>query len=315
MARIRTLKPEFWDSPSTAQADLAVRLTFMAMWNWADDSGHGVGNLKEIEAFAFPNDEVAELPRRTSGNSAGTCGGWRNFAEICGEVQECYGVVFYKVKGRPYYWIPSFKGHQSRDFNPKSRYPTHEEGEIFDIDPANADRRSNNAQYIDPGVYEASAGSSGNSADTSGDSALGTGEQGNRGTGEQGKNTSSATQPDSPEFDAFWSAFPSERKSNKPGCRKKFAQAAKTVDPQKIIAAAAAYRDDPNREAKYTVNPHKWLNEERWESGPLPAANVSASDQRLQRGFQLVQQAGQREMIPDAFPDQIDTTPRKELGA
>jgi hypothetical protein len=34
MARIRTIKPEFWDSPSTARASLRARLFFIAMWNW-----------------------------------------------------------------------------------------------------------------------------------------------------------------------------------------------------------------------------------------------------------------------------------------
>src|SRR5690625_4874496 len=99
MARIRTLKPEFWDSPSTARAELAVRLTFMAMWNWADDSGHGTANLKELEAFCWPNDDVQDLPRGggsggSRGNSAATGGRWRNFAEILGEVAEVYGVTF-----------------------------------------------------------------------------------------------------------------------------------------------------------------------------------------------------------------------------
>lgn len=73
-------------------------------------------------------------------------------------------------------------------------------------------------------------------------------------------------------FTEFWTAFPSERKANKSGCRDKFTAAVKAgTDPQTIIEAAQRYRDDPNREAQYTVNPHKWLREERWESGPLPA--------------------------------------------
>ena len=39
MPRIRTIKPEFWDSPGTASASLRIRLLFIAMWNWADDHG------------------------------------------------------------------------------------------------------------------------------------------------------------------------------------------------------------------------------------------------------------------------------------
>ena len=75
----------------------------------------------------------------------------------------------------------------------------------------------------------------------------------------------------SDEFARFWDAFPSERKADKPKCADKFAAAVSTgVTAECIIQAAERYRDDPNREPAFTVNPHRWLNEERWEAGPLP---------------------------------------------
>ena len=75
----------------------------------------------------------------------------------------------------------------------------------------------------------------------------------------------------SPEFTEFWNAFPSERKADKPKCAEKFTAAIKAgVEAQTIITAAQRYAADPNRESAFTVNPHRWLNEERWESGPLP---------------------------------------------
>lgn len=183
MARIRTLKPEFWDSPSTAQADLAVRLTFMAMWNWADDSGHGTANLKELEAFCWPNDDVRDLPRGGSGGSRGkSAHGWRNFAEICGEVAEVYGVTFYRVSGRPYYEITNFKRHQSKDYRKESRYPLPDEGEIFDVTSGNAISGASASDASDG----PSGGSRGKSAAVAGDSGIGTGEKSNRGIGEEG---------------------------------------------------------------------------------------------------------------------------------
>ncbi|QFG04895.1 hypothetical protein SEA_NITZEL_69 [Mycobacterium phage Nitzel] len=130
MPRIRNIKPRFWDSPDTAKADLAVRLLFMAMWNWADDSGRGTANLKELEAFAFPHDTVAELPRRRRGNSAAV---WPSFGHILAEVQECYGVVFYRVGSRNYFQIPSFKDHQSKNFKPDSTFPGPDEGVVWDL--------------------------------------------------------------------------------------------------------------------------------------------------------------------------------------
>lgn len=138
--RIRNLKPRFWGSPNTASADLAPRLLFMAMWNWADDSGRGTFSLKELEGFAFPNDDISALPRRrcgicaaSRGISAGSCGTWASFGEILAEVQKCYGVVFYRVSSRNYFQIPTFKDHQSKNFNPKSELASPNEGEIWDL--------------------------------------------------------------------------------------------------------------------------------------------------------------------------------------
>ena len=75
----------------------------------------------------------------------------------------------------------------------------------------------------------------------------------------------------SPEFIEFWNVFPNERKADKPKCADKFTAAIKAgVEAQTIITAAQRYAADPNRESAFTVNPHRWLNEERWESGPLP---------------------------------------------
>ena len=82
-------------------------------------------------------------------------------------------------------------------------------------------------------------------------------------------------------FDEFWANFPSERKANKSGCFEKFFTALQSgTDAETIVEAAKSYRNDPNREPEFTVNPHRWLNEERWESGPLPsrAGNRRPSD-------------------------------------
>lgn len=130
MARIRNIKPRFWDSPDTAKADLAVRLLYMALWNWADDSGRGTANLKELEAFAFPHDVVSELPRKSFRNSAAL---WPNFGSILAGVQKCYGVVFYRVDRRNYYEIPSFGDHQSKHFKSDSLLPSPDDGELWDL--------------------------------------------------------------------------------------------------------------------------------------------------------------------------------------
>lgn len=99
MARIRSIKPEFWDSPGTAKASLRARLLYIAMWNWADDWGIGDANPKRLLGFAFPSDESSEVEPR-------------NFRHLAVEVAECFDVIWYQADGRDYYAIPSWETHQ-----------------------------------------------------------------------------------------------------------------------------------------------------------------------------------------------------------
>ena len=144
MPRIRTIKPEFWDSPGTARASLRGRLFFIALWNWADDWGIGTANSKQLIGFAFPNDDdvtVADFPRLRT------------------EVADCYGVQWYTVDARPYFAIPSWDQHQKNERRAAKRNPTPDQGIPFDAEMH------------------------GTSARPHGNAPVGTGEQGNRGTG------------------------------------------------------------------------------------------------------------------------------------
>ena len=97
MARIRTIKPDFFRSPDTARVDFPVRIFYQALWCWADDFGVGETNLNGLLGFAFPDDDefTAQDMRR-----------------FCAEVAQHYGVVFYAVRGRHYFAIPSWEKHQ-----------------------------------------------------------------------------------------------------------------------------------------------------------------------------------------------------------
>lgn len=72
----------------------------------------------------------------------------------------------------------------------------------------------------------------------------------------------------SPLFDEFWTVYP--EKKGKGDARKAFARALHRATAEQIIAGAARYRDDPNREDSFTKWPQGWLNADRWEDGPLP---------------------------------------------
>lgn len=125
MPRIRTIKPEFWSSPDTAEASPVARLTFIAMWNWADDYGRGTLNLKELEGFIFPNDDVAELVQGTSDTKQGSSA---HFRDTVKEVVTVFGLNVYEVDRRTYYEIPSWDGHQRTERKAKKCNPTPDQG-------------------------------------------------------------------------------------------------------------------------------------------------------------------------------------------
>ncbi|MGP5263678.1 hypothetical protein [Glutamicibacter arilaitensis] len=298
MARIRTIKPEFWDSPSTAKASPWARLLFIAMWNWADDYGRGTANLKELEGFAFPNDDDF---KDSSGNTV-------HFRELVAEVSECFGVVLYEVDNRRYYEIPSWDTHQRNERRSKqSKYPS----------PLVSGHKAEMPEGVAEIPYK--------STETPNISGTGTGEQGNRGTGEQGnrgtESTVTLSDADAPDhepeefelteeelpiddvdttpgypadFTRFWEIYP--RRGGKGAACTAFIKAKKRANVETIITGAERLRDDPNLpEGKLIPMPSTWLNQDRWEDDPLPSrADLSKSEQRLQQGFDLVQRVASK---------------------
>lgn len=97
MARIRTIKPEFFTDPDVAKLDPRARLLYIAMWCAADDFGVGETNINSLLGLAFPDsDEVsAPLLRR-----------------FCADIAQHLRVTFYEVRGRHYYAIPTWEKHQ-----------------------------------------------------------------------------------------------------------------------------------------------------------------------------------------------------------
>ena len=166
MPRIRSIKPEFWDSPDTARADLRTRLLFMAMWNWADDYGVGDATPGRLVNFAFPNDgiPVADFPCMLS------------------DVSKSYEVVFFTFHNRPFYVIPSWDAHQRNERRAKVKVDLYDAADAA-IAAARTDiaERPTNCAEIPCNCAELQALEQGN---------RGTGELG---TGEQGKSVSASS--------------------------------------------------------------------------------------------------------------------------
>ena len=93
MARIRTLKPDFFQHPKINSVSFAARLLAIGLTQMADRSGRLLYSRKGIEAHTFPDDDV----------------------DISGLLGELVGVgylVVYEVDGRSYLWVRGFTKHQ-----------------------------------------------------------------------------------------------------------------------------------------------------------------------------------------------------------
>lgn len=58
MARIRTIKPEFWTDETIVRLPFDARLLFIGLWNHADDEGYIYDEPDRIKMQIFPSDQV-----------------------------------------------------------------------------------------------------------------------------------------------------------------------------------------------------------------------------------------------------------------
>jgi hypothetical protein len=106
MARIRTIKPEFWTSAQVMECSPMTRLLFIGMWNFADDEGRMVRSAKTLKAQVFPSDpiEVEDIARMVVELAANAL------------------IRIYEVEGREFIQITGWH-HQRIDKPHKSKIP------------------------------------------------------------------------------------------------------------------------------------------------------------------------------------------------
>ncbi len=108
MARIRTIKPEFWGSPKTAKVSRDARLLFLGLLNESDDEGRQLGSARRIAGQVFPNDTDI---------STDLVDKW---------LEELEGAEFirrYVVENVPYVLVIGFTEHQKVSHPSPSRLP------------------------------------------------------------------------------------------------------------------------------------------------------------------------------------------------
>lgn len=260
MARIRTIKPEFWSSPTLARVSREARLTFVGLWNQADDSGRCEAIPRALLGALFPFDQDV-----TEGDVVG-----------CIDELAAVGVVqLYENRRRRYLFCTGWGEHQRVDKPSNPRCPGPNDESSTPLDSLAGDSR------------QAREGHAKDSRDPI-DRNVGTSERGSVGAWEgEGDADASppAPQPEASrdeageQFEAFWSAYPRNAKSGKPGGGAPRAEAEKrwrklaAADREAALVGVKHYADYCSRpDAEFAAHATTWLNQRRWEDWQEPAA-------------------------------------------
>lgn len=107
MARIRTVKPDFWTDAAVGECSVSARLLLIASLNFSDDYGGLDRSAKQLKAQAFPYDNIDCEP-------------------LVQELIRNGLFVEYEVDGRLYLHIKGFRKHQKVENPAKPRIPLYE---------------------------------------------------------------------------------------------------------------------------------------------------------------------------------------------
>jgi hypothetical protein len=105
VARIRTIKPEYWSDELIASWPHISRLAYIALWNESDDAGRLRANPLYLKAHLFPYDADLDMGKALA------------------PIVESGRLVVYSVDGQAYGFLPNFREHQVINRPAPSRLP------------------------------------------------------------------------------------------------------------------------------------------------------------------------------------------------
>jgi hypothetical protein len=110
VARIRSIKPDFFTSETMASLPFSARLTFIGLWTYVDDNGVGLDNERLIIAAVWPLE-------------ADVIGTLQMLREDLMRLSGAHLVTRYAADGRKLIHIRSWTEHQKVQHPRKPRYP------------------------------------------------------------------------------------------------------------------------------------------------------------------------------------------------
>jgi len=106
MARIRTVKPEFWTDVRLSRLPTLSRLVFLCAISMADDEGRIEGDAETIRNFGFPRESVEDVSKA-----------------LRALVESSRITRYAGPEGIPLMAIPTFTKHQKIDRSTRSKLP------------------------------------------------------------------------------------------------------------------------------------------------------------------------------------------------
>jgi hypothetical protein len=238
MARIRTIKPEFFTSEDIVSLSPLARLLYVALWCEADKEGRMVWKPRTFKLRYLPADNC-------------------NAEDLCAELIDAGLVVLYEDGA--YAYIPRFARHQH--INPRESASVLPEPDAKAQKPT---RKPRVATRPDASARDddAQGGREGKGKEGEGMNNPPTPRK--RGSaGDEG-------------FDAFWLVYPN--KTAKQAAAKAFAKLAPSAELlDEILQAVARQKTWPKwvkDGGQYIPNPATWLNGEQWLNEPPPVSLV-----------------------------------------
>lgn len=96
MARIRTIKPKFWDDVKIGKLSRDARLLYIGMWNFSDDLGVIVGDPIWLKSKIFPYDQIQ----------------LQQLEKYIQELVKLGFISHVSVESDTFYYLPKFTRHQ-----------------------------------------------------------------------------------------------------------------------------------------------------------------------------------------------------------
>lgn len=279
MARIRTIKPEFWRSPDIMALSYFQRLLFIGLWNLADDYGRGHYDPSAIAADLFLTEY-----------SLNPHGVLTDVSCAFAEYEKRDMVTVYHVKNRDYFQIENWSSHQKPNRASKPKIPALDQAEYI----------------IHGGLTEGSVKAHGGLTEGSlPEQGTGNREQGSGNItyaldaeAPSAKKRKAPTDAYADEFAQWYADYP--RKRSRKQAEKAFAKARKEgATVQELtdgLAKAKRSWQFEGRDSTKIPYPASWLNAEGWadeETTPQQTQPPSKAQQYLEIGQRLSQQAQQ----------------------